>query len=296
MTPEPSPRISVMKPLCLVAGLCFAIAWTTACGGSGTAGDNASAGSSTPASTSASGSSSAAVPHEKLAALLPTIPGFKPEYEPRGTTDTTENVSRVQVDYIAEAGGMGLSVEMMDVSGSSIMLAPLKELLKLQGVRHSAAGTTEKATNVAGFPAVEEWTAEAGNGSVSVLVGDRFVVYYEPSLWRFWRHDDETFGAEPGDTLNVFFAIYSPTNFDDTVFVRWSLREPTGWQDSDRIAIHITGGREEGFRGFATKDNFSDGDWRVTIETRDGREISRLNFTVVRRDTNPGRVFRTRTY
>lgn len=127
-------------------------------------------------------------------------------------------------------------------------------------------------------------------------VGDRFVVYYEPSLWRFWRHDDETFGAEPGDTLNVFFAIYSPTNFDDTVFVRWSLREPTGWQDSDRIAIHITGGREEGFRGFATKDNFSDGDWRVTIETRDGREISRLNFTVVRRDTNPGRVFRTRTY
>ena len=128
-------------------------------------------------------------------------------------------------------------------------------------------------------------------------IDDHFVVYYEPSVWRFWRHDDETFGAEPGDILHVFFAIYSPTNFDDTVFVRWSLDEPgKGWQDSDRIPIHITGGRREGFRGFATKQNFTDGDWRVMIETRDGREIARLHFTVRSREANPNRVFRTRTY
>jgi hypothetical protein len=128
-------------------------------------------------------------------------------------------------------------------------------------------------------------------------VGDHFIVSFEPSLWRFWRTDDETFGAEPGDTLYVFFAIYSPTNFDDTVFVRWSLNEPRkGWQDSDRIPIHITGGRREGFRGFATKQKYSDGNWRVMVETRDGREISRLNFTVTRREPNPNRVFKQRTY
>jgi hypothetical protein len=128
-------------------------------------------------------------------------------------------------------------------------------------------------------------------------VGDRFIVSYEPSFWRFWRHDDEAFGAEPGDIVHVFFAIYSPTRFDDTVFVRWSLKDPAqGWQDSDRIPIHITGGRREGFRGFATKQNFSDGDWRVLVETRDGREISRLHFTVTRRERNPDRVFRTRVY
>jgi len=128
-------------------------------------------------------------------------------------------------------------------------------------------------------------------------VGDRFVVYYEPSFWRFWRTDDETFGAQPGDTLNVFFAIYSPTNFDDTVFVRWSLKDRVkGWEDSDRLPIHITGGRREGFRGYATKENFAAGQWRVLVETRDGREISRLHFTVVPREANSGRVLQTRTY
>lgn len=171
-----------MKPLCLVAGFCVAIVWTAACGGgSGAAADNASAGSSTAAPASSSGSSSTVVAHQKLAELLPTIPGFKREYEPRGDTDTDQNVSRVQVDYIADAGGAGLSVEMTDVSTNSMMLAPMKVLLKAQGTQHSAGGTTEKATSVAGYPAVEEWTAEAGNGSVTVLVGDRFVVKVEGS-------------------------------------------------------------------------------------------------------------------
>jgi len=128
-------------------------------------------------------------------------------------------------------------------------------------------------------------------------VGDRFVVSYVPSFWHFWRVDDERFDAEPGDTLYVFFAIYSPTNFDDTVFVRWSLDEPgKGWQDSDRIPIHITGGRHDGFRGFTAKQNYSDGNWRVMVETRDGREIARLHFTVTHHDADPNRVFQTRTY
>ena len=128
-------------------------------------------------------------------------------------------------------------------------------------------------------------------------VGDRFVVSYVPSFWQFWRADDERFEAEPGDLLYVFFAIYSPTNFDDTVFVRWSLDEPgKGWQDSDRIPIHITGGRREGFRGFTEKQNYSDGNWRVMVETPDGREIARLHFTVTHHEADPGRVFRTRTF
>ncbi|HEX5069448.1 MAG TPA: DUF2914 domain-containing protein [Vicinamibacterales bacterium] len=128
-------------------------------------------------------------------------------------------------------------------------------------------------------------------------VGDHFVVSYVPSFWQFWRKDDERFEAEPGDVVHVFFAIYSPTNFDDTVFVRWSLDEPgRGWQDSDRIPIRITGGRREGFRGYTAKQNYSAGNWRVLVETRDGREIARLHFTVTNREANPNRVFRTITY
>jgi hypothetical protein len=40
------------------------------------------------------------------------------------------------------------------------------------------------------------------------------------------------------------------------------------------------GGREEGYRGVTKKNNFAPGDWRVQIETRDGREVGRITFTI----------------
>jgi hypothetical protein len=128
-------------------------------------------------------------------------------------------------------------------------------------------------------------------------VGNEFRLSYEPSWWRVWRGDDRRFVAEPGDVVHVFFAIFAPTRFDDTVFVRWSFRDPrAGWKDSDRIPIRITGGRDEGFRGVATKENYSAGDWRVFIETRDGREIARLRFKIATGAANPERMFKTEVY
>ena len=128
-------------------------------------------------------------------------------------------------------------------------------------------------------------------------VGDEFRLSYAPAWWRVWNSDDRHFVAEPGDTVNVFFAIYAPTRFDDTVFVRWSLRDRTStWQDSDRIPIRITGGRQNGFRGVATKENYVAGSWRVIVETRDGREIARLRFRITKADASPERVFKTDVY
>ena len=128
-------------------------------------------------------------------------------------------------------------------------------------------------------------------------VGDAFQLSYEPAWWRPWRSDDRHFVAEPGDAVHVFFAIFAPTRFDDTVFVRWSFHDRTsGWQDSDRIPIRITGGRERGFRGVATKENYTAGEWRVIVETRDGREIARLRFTIAKGEVNPERAFKTEIY
>ena len=127
--------------------------------------------------------------------------------------------------------------------------------------------------------------------------GSEFRLSYERSWWRPWQSDDRHFVAEPGDVVNVFFAIFAPTRFDDTVFVRWSFFDQrSGWKDSDRIPIRIAGGREEGFRGVATKENYTPGAWRAIVETRDGREIARLRFTITKGEPNPERVFKTAVY
>ena len=115
--------------------------------------------------------------------------------------------------------------------------------------------------------------------------------------WKFWQAGDQSFAAQPGDTMTVFAAVFSPARFDDTVYIRWQRHDArTGWQESDRIPINITGGREGGFRGFTTKQNYTPGDWRVTLETRDGREISRLYITVTPVAADPARVLASERY
>ena len=43
--------------------------------------------------------------------------------------------------------------------------------------------------------------------------------------------------------------------------------------------------REHGYRGYTVKSNYQPGDYRVQIETTDGREIGRIGLTV---EDDPG--------
>jgi hypothetical protein len=108
-----------------------------------------------------------------------------------------------------------------------------------------------------------------------------YVLTHERPAWRFWHHGDQWFRAQGGDRLFVYFRIFSPGRFADQVQMRWFWKdEKRGWALQDTIPIKIVGGREEGFRGYAFKTNYSFGDWKVQIETADGREIGRIYFDV----------------
>jgi hypothetical protein len=78
----------------------------------------------------------------------------------------------------------------------------------------------------------------------------------------------------------VFFRVFSPASFADEVSMRWFHREAQGWTPRDTIPIRIVGGRAEGFRGYGFKSNYQPGEWKVQIETTDGREIGRVYFNV----------------
>jgi len=59
----------------------------------------------------------------------------------------------------------------------------------------------------------------------------------------------------------------------------------------------VRGGRKGGYRGFTAKQNFSEGEWRVGVETSDAREIGRMYFTVEKAEPSSSpRVFTVESY
>jgi hypothetical protein len=119
------------------------------------------------------------VPHERLLELLPVLPGWTREASPQGTTDTDENISRVQVDYSQDGGMGGLGVEIMDTAMNPNILSPLQEFIKANRTTtsgDSAMPTTTSPASVQGFPARQEWTPGVSNGTLGILVAGRFTV------------------------------------------------------------------------------------------------------------------------
>jgi len=120
---------------------------------------------------------------------------------------------------------------------------------------------------------------------------DVYRLSHERPLWRFWHNGDQNFLAQPGDKVYVFFRIFSPTRFSDQVTMRWYWKDnPRGWALQDSIPINIVGGREQGFRGYGVKSNYQPGDWKVQVETTDGREIGRVYFSLATALVEP-RIF-----
>lgn len=104
---------------------------------------------------------------------------------------------------------------------------------------------------------------------------------HQRSAWRFWHNGDQSFVARPGDRVYVYFRVFSPGRFSDELRMHWHWKDPArGWTQHDRIPIRIVGGREQGFRGYGFKSNYRAGDWKVHVETADGREIGRVYFSL----------------
>jgi hypothetical protein len=109
--------------------------------------------------------------------------------------------------------------------------------------------------------------------------GAGYRLSHERPAWRFWHNGDQNFVAQPGDKVYVFFRIFSPARFADQVQMRWYWKGPArGWTLHDEIPIRIVGGREQGFRGYGLKSNYQPGEWKVQVQTADGREIGRVYF------------------
>jgi hypothetical protein len=99
--------------------------------------------------------------------------------------------------------------------------------------------------------------------------------------WRFWSQGDQDFVAKVGDRIYLFSRIYAPGGFKGRLFYNFQIKDRNGrWRNTDKIPMNIVGGRDEGFRGYAYKENYQDGVWRALVETGEGREVGRIGFKV----------------
>ena len=103
----------------------------------------------------------------------------------------------------------------------------------------------------------------------------------KPPFYLFWKKESRPFLYREGDAIFYFVRVFAPSRFKHQVMIRWErLDRNNTYVTSDRIPLGVTGGRSEGFRGTATKTNYTSGRWRVSTETEDGRTISYLTFDV----------------
>ena len=108
---------------------------------------------------------------------------------------------------------------------------------------------------------------------------------------------DDTFFARPADKVFVFTRIFAPRHFSDSIFLRWEKELANGsWQTTDTIAMKINGGREMGYRGYGYKANYQPGNWRVFVETKDGREVGSISFAISKDESDASRVFESRIH
>ncbi|MFP2929366.1 DUF2914 domain-containing protein [Pyxidicoccus sp. 3LG] len=103
-------------------------------------------------------------------------------------------------------------------------------------------------------------------------------VWYKP--WTWFGPD---FVMKPGDKPWYFFRIFAPKGFAPyKVRVRWYYDHPEkGWTTygSGYMATVNSNGTDGGYRWYANTSNLKPGDWRVVLETEDGHEIHRMNFS-----------------
>jgi len=92
-----------------------------------------------------------------------------------------------------------------------------------------------------------------------------------------------TIHITPGEALSAYSEIFAPTALTTTVVHRWQRYSPEEkqWITRAVITYPIVGGRDGGYRGYSTVRVGEAGEWRVNVETIDGRLIARLPFTAV---------------
>ena len=114
-------------------------------------------------------------------------------------------------------------------------------------------------------------------------IDDDYHLTFEKGPWyAIWKQGDHVTGTD--HPVFAFTSIFAPVSLHTTVFHHWQWKpnkDAASFSTTDRIPISISGGREHGYRLYTMKQHLLPGQWRVNVETDDGRTIGRIFLQVV---------------
>jgi hypothetical protein len=119
-----------------------------------------------------------------------------------------------------------------------------------------------------------------------------YEVKSEATSWTDYFTRYPVFHKRAGESVYVFSAIFSPVNFTSKVIHQWQYYDEVKkeWLDSTKITLPITGGREEGYRLYSSKQAVTPGLWRVKVMTPSGQTLGNINFKVENSTTTPSLI------
>lgn len=115
---------------------------------------------------------------------------------------------------------------------------------------------------------------EKRNGEM--LLSVEHAPWYKP--WRLLSND---LHVPEGERVYCVSTVFAPRGISATLYHRWEhYDEKQGWQSTSRIGFGLSGGRNGGFRGYTYKQNIQSGQWRVKVETENGRTLTVYHFNL----------------
>lgn len=114
--------------------------------------------------------------------------------------------------------------------------------------------------------------------------GNSYIVSYETDEWYvFWRDHRLKFIYNQDEKVYIFTSIFAPTDIEKLIFHRWKWYNDTteAWEIADEIGYDITGGRDDGYRGYTFKNNVQPGLWKVEVITEEELILGVIDFEII---------------
>ncbi|MDO8960807.1 MAG: DUF2914 domain-containing protein [Methylophilus sp.] len=116
---------------------------------------------------------------------------------------------------------------------------------------------------------------------IKKVEGHYYLTQQRVGLWALWSKASNKLTLSPGQRVYCFSSIFAPAGLETRLYHNWQkYSDKQGWQSQSRVGFDLSGGRQNGYRGYTYKTNLSPGKWRVRVETENEKTIAIQKFTV----------------